>query len=203
MYNNLIDYSKRGVIVIGSPRSGSHVACDMLYHQATCNNTLNLGEIYCKPGQDINYINRASTNLFIFCSIVRLNAKSILAADLSVLDDYQLINIRRRNKVSQYISTCVMRSQINSNVLNHTPNWSDCKDHLPWKSTKDDLMEFIINQNSDFAFKFDHILYYEDLVDSGLYTDIRKNEYPITHEKIVTDYNLVKEMLEGYNYGNR
>jgi len=41
-----IDYTKRGIIVIGSARSGSHMTSNMLYKISTINNKVDVGEIH-------------------------------------------------------------------------------------------------------------------------------------------------------------
>jgi hypothetical protein len=183
----------KGTIIIGSARSGSHMACDMLYNQCTLDNAINLGEVTALP----------SDNDYIFCSIVQAQIKNLLAVDTMWTKDYRIVNVRRRDKVAQYISWCVFRAQTKSNMNKHSPEWDDYKEFLPWESTKDDIERFIIEQHLDFAFNFDQILYYEDLVDSGLKTKYKKNIYPVTPEQIVTDYELVKILLEKYSYDNR
>ena len=191
---NNIDYNKKGVIVIGSARSGSHMTCDMLYNQATAP-SVNLGEI-----TDL-YL--PTHDKFIFCSIVQTWLRTKLAVNLEWTKDYYIINLRRRDKVSQYISWCVLRAQGKSNMVKHSPNWEDYKDLLPWKSSKEDIERFIQDQHLDFAFTPDQILYYEDLVKTNLKTRYTKNHYPISYENIVTDYKLVKDLLEKYSYENR
>ena len=51
-----------------------------------------------------------------------------LAVNLEWTKDYYIINLRRRDKVSQYISWCVLRAQGKSNMVKHSPNWEDYKD---------------------------------------------------------------------------
>lgn len=184
----------KGTIVIGSARSGSHMACDILYNRALIPNKINLGEVTELP---------TNNNRYIFCSIVQTQIKNLLAVDTSWTKDYYIINLRRRNKVAQYISWCVFRAQTKSSITKHSPEWDDYKEFLPWESTRDDIERFIIEQHLDFAFNPDEILYYENLVEAGLKTKYKKNQYPIPPDQIVTDYILVKSMLEKYSYDNR
>ena len=175
---------------MGSARSGSHMTCDMLFNSAVGKRRY-LGEVTEIPAHDT----------FIFCSIVQFWAKNLLARDITALKNYQLINIRRRDKVAQYISWCIFRAQIKTPT--HSPNWNNYSAMLPWESTKDDIELFLVEQHIDFAFKYDAVLYYEDMAASNLITNFKKNVYPVPHEKIVTDYDLVKSILGKYNYDGR
>ena len=197
-----LDYSKKGLIVIGSARSGSHMACSMFYHSAVAQ-AINLGEIYATNEKDLEYLNSVSQNGFTLCSIVNFMAKNRLAANLSQLKNYQLVNVRRKNKIDQYISWCVYRAQQKSNRYNHSPIWEDVEKFLPWEVTIDDLDRFIAEQNIDFAFQFDSIFYYEDLINSNNLTTFKKNKYPIANNELVSNYTLVQEMLENYSYEGR
>lgn len=173
---------------MGSARSGSHMTCDMLANSSVGKN---LGEVTEIPTHDT----------FIFCSIVQCWAKNLLAKDITPLRNYQLVNVRRRDKVAQYISWCVFRAQVNTQ--DHSPKWDNYSAMIPWESTKEDIEWFLFEQHIDFAFKYDTVLYYEDMVTSNLITGFKKNVYPVPHEKIVTDYELVKSMLGKYNYDGR
>jgi hypothetical protein len=171
------------------------MACDMLYNQSLVPNKVNLGEVTALPADN--------NTRYIFCSIVQAEIKNLLAVDASWAKDYHIINVRRRNKVAQYISWCVFRAQTRSGIGKHSPDWSDYKGLLPWKSNKDDIERFITEQHLDFAFNYNEILYYEDLAKSGLQTKYKKNTYPVTPEQIVTDYKLVNTLLEKYSYDGR
>lgn len=184
----------KGTIVIGSARSGSHMACDMLFNQSIFTNKVNLGEVVTLPQVEGKYV---------FCSIVQSWTKNLLAVDDNWAMDYNIVNIRRRDKVAQYISWCVFRAQTQASISKHSPDWEDYQDLLPWESTKEDLEMFIAEQHLDFAFTADQVMYYEDLIDSGLRTKYKKNQYPLPPEQMVTDYELVKTMLEKYSYVGR
>lgn len=204
-YDELIDYNKKGVLVIGSPRSGSHMAGDFLCNSSRHPSKFYRGEIF--SNQKISYnetlLTLINDSRFVFCSIVQYWAKNILAINPVILKDYQLINIRRRNKIKQYISWCVFRTQVNLNISMHSPTWQDVKNFLPWNSTEEDLDQFINEQHLDFAFNCDKILYYEDLIVYNLPTNYNKNIYPISDEEIVTNYTLVESKLKNYSYDNR
>ena len=203
-----IDYTKKGVIVLGASRSGSHMLCDILYNQSADNNKINVGEIFNNKPADIvaglDIINDIKAkNQFIFCSFVSYWGKNLLALNQHYLDDFMIINLRRKDKVAQYISWCVFRAQLQTTIEKHSPDWNDYKHLLPWKSSQDDLEMFLTEQHLDFAFKADTVVYYEDIIKFNFPTQFRKNSYPIPYEEIVTDYELVKEILEKYNYDGR
>ena len=184
----------KGLIVIGTARSGSHMTCDMLYNQSLIPNKINLGEITTLPDVEGRYA---------YCSIVQHQVKNLLAVDTAWVDSYEIVNLRRRDKVAQYISWCVFRAQTQASISKHSPNWDDYKDLLPWESTREDIEMFIVEQNLDFAIPANRVVYYEDMIVSGFRTHYRKNRYPIPPDQIVTDYALVKTMLEKYSYDRR
>jgi len=204
-----IDYSKKGVVILGASRSGSHMLCNMLYRQSNAKNKVNLQEIYNNqvPMVDaldiLKNIKNKNNHNFIFCSLVSYWGRNVLAMNQAYLDDFMIINLRRRDKVSQYISWCVFRAQAQSGIAKHSPTWEDYKKFLPWQSTENDLEMFLTEQHLDFAFNSDAVLYYEDIIKSNLPTEFQKNTYPIGPEEIVTDYNLVKIILEKYTYHGR
>lgn len=202
-----IDYTKKGLLVIGSPRSGSHMVSDIFYNLSTAPNKLSLGEIYLDRQDnvvnEIEKIKKLYNSNFIFASIVQFWAKNLLAMDIGLLEDFQIVNLRRRDKVSQYISWAVFRAQQQADIIRHSPSWEDYCEFLPWESTREDIEMFVAEQNLDFAFANKNILYYEDVIAKHLPTKFIKNQYPVPHDKIVTDYALVKDILEKYTYNGR
>jgi hypothetical protein len=203
-FDGIIDNNKKGVIVIGSPRSGSHMTCDILYNMSKNKSKTYLGEIFIDQEKyNETLSNILDNNKFIFCSIVQFWAKTILAVDPYILKDFNLINIRRRDKISQYISWCVFRTQLHSSKVRHSPEWKDIETLLPWKSTCEDIDRFLTEQHLDFAFNFNAVVYYEDLINYNLTTRFTKNIYPISKEDIVTNFPLVESKLKNYNYDGR
>ena len=196
----MIDYTKRGIIVIGSARSGSHMTCDMLYNESTVENKIKIGEI---TDVDVKSTVDKYHDKFIYGSIVQYQIKNILAKNIEMLKDFNIVNIRRSNKIDQYISWCVFRAQGRSSIIKHSPNWDDYKNFLPWASTKNDLELFLMEQHLDFAFLYDDILYYEEITQTGMKTQFKKNSYPIPYQDIVTDYDLVVNFLKDYSYNGR
>jgi len=199
--------NKKGVIVIGTPRSGSHMLTDMLFQQSKDPNAYWLGEITANADFSIDYFKKIELEhqgKIIFCSIVQHWIKRILAMDPSCLKDYVLINLRRRDKVAQYISWCVFQAQTSASMVKHSPDWDDYKQYLPIETTRERLNNFIDEQNLDFAFTNpDYVVYYEDVVQLDLPSNFKKNHYPIPKEQIVGDFDTVKSLLEKYSYDNR
>jgi len=172
----------------------------MLYNISTINNKVKIGEIYTdrETSTDIldplKVLESKYQGQFIFCSLTQFVSKNLLAMDSSYLKDYNLVNVRRRDKVGQYISWCVFRAS-----AKHSPKFADYKDLLPWSSTREDIEMFILEQNIDYAFSAP-VLYYEDLALSGIATHFQKNYYPLPPAEIVTDYKLVCDILSRYKY---
>lgn len=202
-----IDYTKKGVIVYGSPRSGSHMTCDMLWRFSTVENKVYLGEITANELSRKNIQNLLTDlsaeyqNKFIFASIVQLRIKNFLSQQPKLLKEYQLVHLRRRDKVKQYISWCMFRLQDNLGMWNHSPIWKDILPYLPYQVTDDDLEQFILEHNIDYAFpKPDNIVYYEDLIQMQLETNVKKNTYEWPMEKLVSNYQLVVDTFEDFKY---
>ena len=151
----------KGTIVIGTARSGSHMTCDMLYTASAITSKINLGEVTALP-----YV----AGQYAYCSIVQHQVKNMLAVDTTWVNDYEVVNLRRRDKVAQYISWCVFRAQTQASISKHSPNWNDYKDLLPWQSTQEDIEMFIAEQNLDFAIPANRVVYYEDMITAGLRT---------------------------------
>jgi len=194
--NKIRDLSKyKGLLVIGTARSGSHMACDMMYNSSTITNKINLYEVTQLPNPD---------NTFPFFSIVGSHHRSLLSLDLSWARDFYIVNIRRRDKIAQYLSQCVLKAQIDTGIPRHTPLWDEYRHYIPRRADIDDINYFIMDQWLDLAFNPNQILYYEDIVNSGIHTVFTKNQYQtVQPTDIVQDYELVKRMLSGFSYNNR
>lgn len=201
-----IDYTKKGLIVFGSARSGSHMACDHLYNLSTAINKVNAGELYTKQRAIGVTDSELSSQLtiflesFVYCSIVQFWARNMLAMTPTKLSDYNIVNLRRRDKVAQYLSWCIFRAQGHNSV--HTPDMSRSMTNLPWESSSADIELFIAEQHVEFLQIPNRIVYYEDLVAAGVNTKYTKNIYQIPANKIVTDYPLVTTILSKFDYGN-
>lgn len=194
MINDTGIMKSKGVIILATARSGSHMTCDMLFNDSKIPDKVLLGELVELPN---------TNKKFVYCSIVQAQAKIRLALNHNCLNDFWVVNLRRRNKIEQYISWCVFRAQTQSGILQHSPNWEDYKSFLPWKSTQSDIEMFLMEQYLDFAFKPNQILYYEDLIKNSVNTEFKKNQYPVRPDEIVTDYQLVQNILQKFSYYDR
>lgn len=182
----------KGTIVIGTARSGSHMTCDMLFNNSQVPDKHMLGEVTSLPNVP---------GKFVYCSIVQNWAKVQLATEVSWCNEYHVVNLRRRDKVAQYLSWCIFRLQ--PSMDDHAPVWDRYKNLLPWDSTRADIDMFLMEQYMDFAFVPDEVIYYEDIIETYVNTKFKKNQYPVAPDEIVTDYQLVKRMLENFSYDNR
>ena len=206
--NNIFQKQSKGIICIGASRSGTHMTTDILFNLYDNQNKINLGEIYSptwpydanRPQDLVDNISNKFKNKFIFASIAQYRAKVSLARHPKILKDFTLVNIRRKDKVAQYISWCVFRAQEQANIVSHSPEWDNYKHLLPFKSDYNDLENFVVDQMLDYAFNFDFTIYYEDVIEKNLPTRFKKNHYPISHQEIVTNYDYVKEFLGNFEY---
>jgi hypothetical protein len=202
-----INFSKKGVIVVGTPRCGSHMLISTLFRLFGRRNDELVGEINYTD-YTIEEFHR--NNNFVFASLVDHTLKSLLARNRLILADYQLINLRRRDKVKQYLSYCILRKQMafdefheNYHFDKHSVNKKIFINYTPWASTVGDIHDFLAQQYIDYAFPSASVLYYEDILKLDLGSDYKKNSYLLPPEKLVTDYELVKEILGPFSYDGR
>lgn len=196
--------NKKGIIVIGSARSGSHFLTDALFRQCTKLDKILLGEIYKSWDRrhilkNLNEI-KANTN-FVFASIVQFVPKNLLIQHRHEFADYYIVNLRRRDKIAQYASWCLARSTWKESI-SHSPIWELVKKELPFTSTDDDIDQFIIEQNFDYIWPADCTIYYEDLLSLNLSSKFKKNELLGTYVDIFSNYGVVKERLDKFKYYN-
>jgi hypothetical protein len=206
----MTDYStKKGVIVIGTPRCGSHVVTRHLFINCQVRHKRYLGEVSVDPSIDVtervdalmNHIDHCCETEFCYLQIVQSDTKLLLALKKHLLKDYWLINLRRRNKVEQYLSWCVFVAQSKTGTAKHSPVWEEYKKFLPIVSDEHDIKKFIRQQAEDHLFgPYNEIIYYEDMLNELSEWPFKKNVYPMPLEEIVTDYPLTVEMLSGFKY---
>lgn len=207
-----LDYNttgKRGVLVIGTPRCGSHALCHGLYNSSTEKNSKFLGEIlketdtpdHTKILEYWDRVENENQNNFVYASIVQLFSKTWMSAFYSDrFDDYIIINLRRRNKVKQYMSWCVFRAQMKSSIIRHSPTYEEYRDFLLWKTTLEDIEMFMTEQLMDYALKSDFVVYYEDIDFSSLGTEFKKNHNLLNENLIMSDPELVNRILLDFKY---
>lgn len=199
---------KHGIICIGASRSGTHMITDAIFHEVVYTNKCLLGEIYSPQWPYtpesaevlLGSIKEQYSDKFIICSITQYSAKIALAKIPHLFDDYFILGIRRKDKVSQYISWCIFRAQEQANLARHSPMWEDYKHVLPWQVTYSDLEIFLADQYLDYVFSPDAIVYYEDVIKQNVYTRFKKMEYPVPPNQLVSDLDLVNRILGKFEY---
>lgn len=190
---------KKGILIIGTPRCGSHHVSAGIFRVLPFNNKEYIGEIYSEFNSENiekNIKELQNREKFIVGSLVQWTPKNLLTQHLTEFNDFYLINLRRLDKVAQYRSWCMARltwKYTNS----HSIDWSKIENDLPYAVTNDDLDQFIIEQNADYLWSYDQILYYEQL---NLNSIFQKTEYVFSNEKIFSDYSLVLKRLKNFKY---
>lgn len=197
------DLNKKGLIVVGTPRSGSHATTDFLFK------SFNHRDRYPRFDGEIQTTNpkiwlskkdelRPTNLLYTFDSLVTHKIKVRFMANLDILKNYQLVNLRRRDKVSQFVSLCLHDAV----EFKHSPKFEEYCHFLPIKVSPTTLRNFIDSQDFDKKFKWDNVLYYEDIMPDYNKLNNRsfsKNNYP-PFEQIIENFNEVKQILEEYSY---
>jgi hypothetical protein len=191
---------KKGLIVIGSPRSGTHHLCQGLYSLSNIENKKYLGEIYQNfDTGDIlkNLDSIINTPEFTFSSFVQWVPKNLLVQHKEYLkSNFYLINLRRLDKVAQYRSWCMARLTWQYKRV-HSVNWDLIEKDLPFTATDEDIDNFLIEQNADYLFDYDKVVYYEQLT---LKSSFKTNEYTKSNDEIFSNYDLVLKRLSNYRY---
>jgi hypothetical protein len=196
--------NKKGVVILASPRSGSIWLCGVLFN--LINNSKVLYEQLVEfrdLDKDLvidNFTKIFNTDKIPIISITNFEAINFLRPHKNLFRDLFFIDLRRRDKIAQYASFCVMRIQWQCDN-SHVPNWEYILPRLPFQTTEIDINYFITLQNLSYCWPGDITLYYEDLKsiskDSG---KPKKYEYPVNYEQIFSDYSLVKKRLGSFIY---
>jgi hypothetical protein len=192
---------KKGILIISTPRSGSHMLASMVYNILEIENKVNLGEIYCHDVdkldilQHLKNIELSHAGEFIIASIVQYYAINLLIPNQKYFKDYYLIDLRRRDKIAQYASWCIFQK-----TGNFSPNPESYKHLLPLPVDIEHVERFIASQNFCYAIPAHKILYYEEVVNLNLPSSFTKNHYPIDIKDIFSDYEVIYKLLGNYQY---
>lgn len=190
---------KKGILIIGTPRCGSHHVSNGIFRMLSFGNKEYVGELYLNydPENIEKNIKELQNNKkFVVGSLVRWIPKNLLVQHLDEFNDFYLINLRRLDKVAQYRSWCAARLTWKYS-FSHSIEWSKIENDLPYPVTNQDLDQFIIEQNTDYLWDCDQILYYDQLDLKSFY---QKTDYALPNEKIFSDYNLVLKRLKNFKY---
>lgn len=205
MYNKIIQdaiSNKKNILIIGSPRSGTHALGSEL---ASIANAKYLGEI-CKasdnptPWKDITLL--YNTSDLTIGQIVQLTSKIHLAKHISEIKKHTIIvNVRRKDKVKQFASWVYFR-------INDPTEFRGWHNHISSKTRvqqysveaqENDLIQFMLEQLIDDYFLPDYNLCYEDLLFS-VQTRYQKNEFSFPLETMFSNLSYVKQYLDDWQY---
>jgi len=192
---------KKGILIISTPRSGSHMLASMVYNMLEIENKVNLGEIYCHDVdkldilQHLKNIESLHTNKFIIASIVRSYVINLLIPNQKYFKDYYLIDLRRRDKIAQYASWCI--AQKTGDFL---PKLESYKNLFPLPVDIEHIEHFIAAQNFCYAIPAHKILYYEEVVNLNLPSSFKKNQYHFDIKNVFSDYEVIYKLLGNYQY---
>jgi len=204
MYQTIVDLAmqkNKNILVIASPRSGSHALSAEL---CALGNGKNLAEIcmvgYCKnPWDDIDKLS-ISTKLTT-AQIVQLTPKLLLAENVDRIKQQNIIvNIRRRDKVAQFASWIYFRVNDPTGLHgwhNHNAAKTKVKPNSVTASAAD-IAQFKLEQMLDDYFLPDFNLCYEDLTFTQ--TTFRKNEFAFYLPEMFSNLHYVKQQLESWQY---
>jgi len=192
----------KNILIIGTPRSGTHALGSTFYDLDSTFN--NLGEI-CKndgkdPLEDIEQIYNHETPTI--AHIVQLSAKIALSSQVDVLKQHAIIvNLKRNNKVKQFASWMYFHNTGGVNGQWHNHKSSDTK--LQPNSvtvTPEDLDLFVVEQLTDDFFLANYVLFYENLKFNSL--AYKKNQYRFDIEEIFANLDYVKQRLTNWTYSS-
>lgn len=203
--------NEKNILILGSPRSGTHALGSIISKQLQC---VNLGELFLLDDSkcidpDINLILDRSTakplsDKFTSCRkvahIVQMTVKLQLSSKVSLLKEHcEIISLRRRNKILQFASWMyfhksggVFRDWHNHNL--DTMAIGPGELHV----TQEDIDQFLLEQMLDDFFCPEKIMYYEDIDFSS--SDYQKNIYVKDITTIFSNLDFVEKHLAGWKY---
>ena len=204
MYNKIIQSainSKKNILILGSPRSGTHALGAEL---SGLGNYKNLGEI-CKSSDKPTQWNDIellyNTNTPTIAQIVQLTAKIHLSKSIPVIRNHNIIvNIRRKNKVKQFASWVYFRLLDPTEFVswhNHLLEETKVKQYSV-EAREEDLIQFMLEQLIDDYFLPNYNLCYEDLTFTQ--TIYQKNEFTFPLETMFSNLDYVKTYLDNWKY---
>jgi hypothetical protein len=193
---------QKNILVIGSARSGTHALAAELSARSI---SINLKEI-CKasdnpePWKEISLL--YSTPMLTIAQVVQLTAKINLSIDVDTIKKHAVVvNIRRRNKVKQFASWYYFR-YIDPTELhpwhNHSASQTKIK-QFSVEASKENIIQFMLEQLVDDYFLPDFNLCYEDL-NFDTQKTFKKNQFSFPIETMFFNLNLVKQYLNNWSY---
>lgn len=191
----------KNILVIGSPRSGTHAVGSELADRAQAQY---LGEICVVDGRkhpwaDVELL--YNTSQTTVAQIVQLTPKIQLAPTVHTIKKHTVIvNVFRKDKVKQFSSWMYFKNlDHNQDQLWHNHKEENTKiQQYSIQAQEQDIVQFMLDQIIDFYFLPDFNLCYEDLT----FTQKRfhKNRFSYPLETIFSNLDFVKQFLENWNY---
>jgi hypothetical protein len=199
----LAQQQNKNILVVGSPRSGTHAVGSELADRAQARY---LGEICVvddreQPWVDIEQL--YDTRYKSVAQLVQLIPKIHLAPVVSTIKKHAVIvNVCRKDKVKQFSSWLYFKNldyNQDQHWHNHTESDTKIQPHSI-QATKQDIVQFMLEQLVDFYFLPDFNLCYEDLIFTQKRFYKNKFSYPI--ETIFSNLDFVKQSLNNWQYSS-
>lgn len=204
MFNQIIQLAKnqnKNILIIGSPRSGTHALGSEL---AELSQAKNLNEI-CKasdnpePWKEIQLL--YNTSQLTIGQVVQLTPKIQLAKDIATIKAHAIIvNIRRRDKIKQFASWIYFRKLDPTEFRkwhNHVAEETNISKHSI-QASLDDILQFMLEQLIDDYFLPDFNLCYEEL--TFIKTKYQKNKFSYPLEEMFSNLEYIKQYLNEWKY---
>jgi hypothetical protein len=190
--------TRKNILILGSPRSGTHALASLIYHQAP--SFQYLGEI-CKstdhryPWHEIDRM--MTTSPLRIAHIVQTFSKTFLISKVNQIHENNIcVSLRRRDKVKQFASWMFFKHI--GFIYNFDHKTIDYVAPGSIKVTVDDIQNFVIDQIIDNHFHCDFTLYYEDI--DFQQSSFKKNQYAYPIEQVLENFDMVKEYLQDWTY---
>jgi len=204
MFNQIIQLAKnqnKNILIIGSPRSGTHALGSEL---AELSQFKNIKEI-CKvsdnpePWKEIQLL--YNTDQLTIGQVVQFTPKIQLAKEVATIKAHAIIvNIRRRDKIKQFASWMYFRKLDPTEFRkwhNHTAEETNISPHSI-QASQNDVLQFMLEQLIDDYFLPDFNLCYEELTFTR--TKYQKNKFAYPLEEMFSNLEYIKQYLNEWHY---
>jgi hypothetical protein len=197
----LANQQNKNILVIGSPRSGTHAVGSELADRAQAQY---LGEICVVDGREQPWTDIGllyNTNHRSVAQIVQMIPKVHLAPNVNTIKQHTIIvNVCRKDKVKQFSSWMYFKNLDHNQDQqwhNHTEENTKIQQHSI-QVQEQDIVQFMIEQLIDFYFVPDFNLFYEDLTFTQKRFHKNKFSYPL--ETIFSNLEFVTQSLNNWEY---
>ena len=202
MISTILDAARaqqKNILILGSPRSGTHaLGREFAWVDSSVDN---LGEICVmgrssEPHQEITRLFK--TDDLTVAHVVQMLPKFRLALRVDQIKRHAVVVcLRRKNKIKQFASSYYSKHL-------HKGKWHNVtEEHFQAKigqieASEQDIMQFIQEQIIDDFFLPDFNLCYENI--KFQQTKINQNCYPFEIEKIFSNIEYIKSVLNQWTY---